>query len=39
LQSFELAASGLAAVGFAVLGLVVYIEQVVGFVVVGVGIE
>ncbi len=36
---FELAASGLAAVGFAVVRLVVCIEQVVGFVVVVVGIE
>ncbi len=35
----QLAAGGLAAVGFAVVGLVICIEQVVGFVVVVVGIE
>ncbi len=39
LQSCELVAGGLAAVGFAVLGCVVCIKQVVVFVVVVVGIE
>jgi hypothetical protein len=36
---FELAAGGLAALGFAVVELVVCIEQVVGFAVVVVGLQ